>query len=167
MIQIISHTPIWVWPLLVYLVWGGWKSRKDYIVSWKSLLVMPVVMFIWSIYSTTAKHGNLAIFVWGLSLFTGVVLGALTVRNLKLRFDKQQNLIEVAGNWTPMILSVTIFSLRYFIGAMYGLYPNLVGSHMMLAIQCVATIISGMFTGRLVGYYKKSKTAPHVDLQTS
>jgi hypothetical protein len=165
MFKIISNTPIYVWLLLVYLLWGGWKSHKDYLVSWKSLLVMPVIMFFWSMYSAMVRHGN--IFIWAISLIIGIWLGTLTVRNLKLRFDKQRNLIAIAGNWTPMILSMTIFSLRYFLGTMYGLHPHLTGSQLMLVVECIATIISGMFTGRLVGYYQKSKLAPHNDLESS
>ena len=166
MVQIISHTPVYVWLLLAYLVRNGWKAREDYVISWKSLLIMPAVMFVWSMYSTVIRHGSITMIVWALSLTIGIWLGALTVRKLKLRFDKQRNLIAIAGNWTPMILSMTIFSLRYFLGVMYGMHPDLTGSHSTLAIECVATIISGMFTGRLLGYYQKSRIAPHVDLVT-
>lgn len=161
MIQIISNTPIYVWLLLVYLIRGGWKSRRDYTVAWKDLLVTPAIMFFWSIYSTVTRYEGSTICLWVVSLSLGIWVGLLTVRRLRLSFDKQKNLIEIAGNWTPMILSLTIFSLRYFLGAVYGLHPVLVGSYKMLAIECMATIVSGMFTGRLIGYYLRSKTASH------
>lgn len=162
MMQIISETPTYAWLLLVFLLWGGWKSRKDYIISWKSLLIMPAAMLFWSIYSIIDRHSSVAIFLWVLSLAVGIWLGSLTVLKSRLRIDKELKLIEVSGSWIPLVLSVTIFSLRYFLGMMYGFYPLLVDSYSMLAVECVATLVSGMFTGRLVGYYQKSKTASHI-----
>jgi uncharacterized protein with PQ loop repeat len=146
MMQVISHTPFYVWPLFAYLLWGGWKSTKTYSISWKSLLIMPAIMFLWSIYAIITRYGS------------------LTVRGLQLKFDKKRNLIEIAGNWTPMILSMSIFSLRYFLGAAYGLYPDLAGNTALLILENVATAVSGMFTGRLVGYWQRSKASHHVDL---
>ena len=162
--QIISNTPVYVWPLLAYLLWGGWKSRKTYVISWKPLLVMPAIMFIWSIYAVMTRYGNVSICLWAVSITIGIWFGSLTVRGLKLRFDKQQNLIEVAGSWSPMILSLSIFTLRYFLGVAYGLHPDLKGNTALLILENIATIVSGMFTGRLVGYWQRSKISPHINL---
>ena len=165
MMQMISHSPFYVWPLFCLLLWGGWQSRKIYVISWKSLFIMPVIMFIWSIYATIARYGNISICWWAISIAIGIWLGSLTVRKLQLRFDKQSSLIEVAGSWIPMILSLSIFCLRYFLGVAYGLHLDLVKNPALLFIlDNVATIISGMFMGRLVGYWQQSKTAPHIAL---
>jgi len=125
---------------------------------------MPAIMFVWSIYAIVTRHGGLSICLWAVSITMGIWLGSLTVRGLRLRFDKQRSLIEVAGNWTPMILSMSIFSLRYFLGATYGLHPDLAGNSALLVLENIATVVSGMFTGRLVGYWQRSKVSPHVDL---
>ncbi len=162
--EIISNTPIFVWPLLAYLFWGGWKARKTYIVPWIPLLIMPVVMCIWSIYSILARYGVLSIGYWMVSITLGIYLGSLTVRKLGLKFDKKRKLIEISGNWTPLILSMSIFSLRYFLGAIYGLHPELARVPALLIVENIATIVSGMFMGRLVGYWQRYKTAPHFDL---
>lgn len=154
MIQIITHTPIYVWPLLAYLIWGGLKSRKTYSVSWKALLIMPLIMLIWSIYANIS-YGN--IYLWAICISIGIFLGSLTVRKLNLKFDR--NLIEIAGNWTPLILSMSIFSLRYFLGATYGMHPELKGTTNLLILENIATIISGMFTGRVIGYWRRFKQA--------
>lgn len=164
MIEIISGTPTYVWILLGYLLVGGWKSRKTHVISWKLLLLMPAIMFTWSIYAMATRHGGAALCLWAISITIGIWLGSLTVRALELRFDKRKNLIEIAGRWTPLILSVTIFSLRYFLGATYGLYPDLEKTPALLAVENAATVVSGMFTGRLFGFWQRSKTAPHSDL---
>ena len=164
MMQIISHTPIYAWILFGVLLWKGWKARKTRITPWKALLIMPAVMSTWSIYSIWIHYEPIAICLWAVSIALGVKLGWLTMRKLHLRFDKEQKLVEASGSWTPMLLSVSIFSLRYFLGVTYGLHPELAGNAVLLGVEALATVVSGMFTGRLMGCWERSKTSPHVDL---
>jgi hypothetical protein len=163
-IKIISNTPVYVWVLLAYLMWGGLRARKTYMISWKALLAMPLIMLSWSLYANVKNYPPLSLCLWGVSITLGIWLGTLTVRHLGMRFDKQKQLIEIAGNWTPLILSISIFALRYFLGTTYGLHPELRGNGLLLGIENIATIVSGMFSGRLLGYWKKYKASPHKDL---
>jgi hypothetical protein len=159
MMQMITETPVYVWPLLTYLIWRGWESRKTHVTSWKALLIMPIIIFAWSIYAIFSSDCKTIWFVlWPISISLGIWFGSLTIRKLNLKFDKQQNLIETAGSWTPMILSMSIFGLRYFLGATYGFYPELKGSIGLLILENIATIISGMFIGRLIGYWRRFKS---------
>lgn len=48
---IITETPIYVWPLLAYIIFVGMKARKTGIVPLKVLLMMPVIFPIWSCYA--------------------------------------------------------------------------------------------------------------------
>ncbi len=162
--QVVVHAPVYVWFLLLYLLWSGWKSRKTRIVSWKLLLIIPAFMFIWSIYAMITRYDSLSICFWAVSIAMGFWLGSLTVRRLKLRFDKQRHLIEIPGSWIPMMLSVSIFSLRYVLGAIYGLHPELSGNSALLVLENIATIVSGMFTGRLIGYWRRSIDSSHSEL---
>src|SRR5579883_3586580 len=140
MIQIISHTPVYVWILLVYLLRGGWKARQTYTISWKTLCIMPLVMLVWSIYSVLVRYGEIVpICLWAMSTALGIRLGSLMIRSIDLKFDKQQHLVKVSGNWTPLLLSGIIFSLRYFLGATYALHPELIGNTVFLGIENVAT----------------------------
>lgn len=164
MLQLISHTPLYVWFLLAIFLQKGWKARKTSVVSWKNLLIMPVVMTTWSIYSLVTHYEPISLCFWVMSLTAGVWLGSFTTRNLGLRFDKKRHLIEITGSWIPMILSLSIFSLRYFLGATYGLHPELLGDPILLTIENMASVISGMFIGRLMGYWKRFKVSSHTDL---
>ncbi|NGX51169.1 MAG: hypothetical protein K1060chlam2_01029 [Chlamydiae bacterium] len=164
MIQIIYYTPVYVWPLFAYLLWIGWRARRSYVASWKTLLIMPTILFVWSIYRAFSHFEVVSISLWAVSITIGIVLGALTTRRLDLRFDKRRRVVEIAGNWTPLLLSLSIFSLRYFLGATYVLHPELAGSAILMGVECIATVISGTFTGRLIGYWQRAKESPHCDL---
>jgi hypothetical protein len=162
--EIIFHTPVYVWPLLALLLWGGLKARKTSLAPWKALLIMPAVMLLWSFYSIMTHYSHFSLYLWALSIAIGIWLGSLTVRRLSLKFDKQQNLIEIGGSWWPLILSIWIFSLRYFLGATYALHPELVQHTALLFTENIAALVSGMLAGRLVGYWQRSKASPHMDL---
>lgn len=157
--EIISHTPVFAWPFLAYLIWGGWKSRKTHVVPLKALFIMPAIMFIWSIYANLDNT-----LLWALSITIGFWLGSLIAGRLPLRFDKRNQLIEIPGNWTPMILSLSIFSLRYILGTTYGLYPDLKGHISLLILENLATVVSGILLGRFCEFWRQSKTATHVAL---
>lgn len=164
MLQIISHTPLYVWPLLGYLFWIGWRSKKTRTAPFGPLMILPVAISLWSMLPIVIRHESIELICWMVSESIGIGLGFLTVRTLNLRFDKEKNLIEIAGNWTPLILLMSIFALRYFLGASYGLHPELRGNLTFLGLESLANILSGMFTGRLLGYFLRRNTSPHTDL---
>jgi hypothetical protein len=57
---IVTHTPLWAWILLAYLIWQGVKAmgpRKSTI--WRALIV-PVVFIVWGLSRIgSGQHGNL------------------------------------------------------------------------------------------------------------
>lgn len=158
MLQIILHTPLYVWPLLAYLIWIGWKSTKTHLISWKLLLIMPAIMSVWSACS------GISIWKWLICTALGVWLGSLTVRRLNLRFDKERNKIEISGSWAPMVLSLSMFGLKYFLAVISHLYPELKGGSPFFLLDCATSVISGMFTGRVIGYWQRSKIASNSNL---
>lgn len=167
MIKIIYGTPILVWPMLLLLLWGGWKATKTTVVSWRPLYIFPIILLAWSLFSMLSRYGAVYLIFWATSLSIGAGIGWLTLRKIPLRFDKQRKLIEIGGSWKPMLLSLSIFSLRYSLGAIYGMYPELSGSLNLLILENLATLISGMLLGRLIAYWQRSKIAPHTDLITA
>ncbi len=158
-LSFITEAPSYVWPLLAYLIWGGLRARKTSIVPWKMLLILPVAMLAWTIW------GAPSLMLIAPALLLGVWLGALTIRRLELRFDKTRHLIEVSGSTWPLALSLSIFFLKYSLGAAYAYHPEFAGTALALSLEFLATVVSGMFAGRLIGYFRRYKTSSHVDLQ--
>jgi len=164
MLDIISHVPIYVWVILALLFWKGWRASRTNTVSWKDLIIIPVVMLIWTTYSIMKNYDPLFILPWFGSVSIGVGLGLFMIRKSSLRFHKKRKLIEFPGSWVPMTLLLFIFSLRFFLGATYGVHPELKGSLRLLIVENFATVISAIFLGRLFGILKQFKRSSHVDL---
>lgn len=166
MLDIISHAPIYVWVILALLSWKGWKARRTYTLSLKDLVIIPLAMLTWTTYSIFKNYDLLSIIPWVLSVSIGVGIGLLIVHKSSLRFDKKKKIIEFPGSWSPLILFLLIFSIRFFLGATYGVHPELKGTLKLLIVENFATILSAIFLGRLIGTLKRFKQSPHVDLSS-
>lgn len=164
MIQIISHTPTYVWFVLALLLWGGWKATKTHIVSWKTLCIMPSMMFIWSLYANLINQELTSLGSWALHFALGLWWGSTLMRKMQLKFDKQQKLIECSGTWMPMILSLSIFSLRYTLAATTAMHPEYQGTPILVVLENLATFATGLCLGRLIGFWQLYKKSHHTDL---
>ena len=45
-IGILTHTPIWVFPLLGFLIWQGWRSLRPATLPLWRMLIVPLVFFL-------------------------------------------------------------------------------------------------------------------------
>jgi hypothetical protein len=123
------------------------------------LLVFPVAFLTWSYYSR-AFH----LTIWSFFVIIGAALGLIMVRNHQIKFDKKKLLAEIPGNWVTLGMSLSIFVIRYYLSVIYALFPEMIGSWPLMTLEVAAVIISGMFLGRLIGYWQKYSDAEHVIL---
>lgn len=156
--SILTHTPLFVWPLLALLIWGGIQSRKTHTVSWRALLFFPMIMLMWSIYDTVSRASVLSVCAWAGSQASGIWLGYLTVCRLPIGFVKERRALVIPGSYIPLILSLSIFALRYSLGVLGALVPDFAGSFSQLALENGASIVSGMFLGRLLCFKLRCKS---------
>lgn len=153
MLEIISHIPFFVWPLFLLLLLAGLKASKPHSVPLKAILIPPTLFFVWSVYSFFGKYSEntLSIFLWAIILGCGFVIGYSYMQKASLQFDKQNGKIHMPGSWMPLTLSMSIFTLRFSIGMLSGMFPDLIGSASLLSLELCATIILGIFLGRGIG----------------
>ena len=81
--QIISHTPIWVWVLLAFLVWRGINAMQPRTIAPSRALIIPLVFLVWGLAGLITARGlgfALALFAVGAiaGLVAGSALAALT-----------------------------------------------------------------------------------------
>lgn len=50
LIGILTHTPVWVWVLFIFLVSRGLNARKPATVTLEKLAIIPAIFLIWDIY---------------------------------------------------------------------------------------------------------------------
>ena len=157
MIEVITGAPSYCWPLLAYLVYMGIKSRKTRWIPLRLLVVLPIAFLTWSYYSKAFSFP-----IWLLCETFGSFLGFLMVKNLKIQFNKKERMAEIPGSWVNLGMSLSIFVIRYYLGVVYALFPNMIGSWPLMTLEVASVVISGMFFGRLIGYWQKYTSSEQV-----
>lgn len=143
--QILTHTPLWVFPLFAYLVWLGIKAMQPRTVTiWRSLIV-PAVFIVWGLsrlFSSRDVAAPLA--AWLGAAAALLVVGLLTARPLDL--DHTTGEIKHPGSVVPLIRNITVFALQYSVAVIAAVDP-----HDATTAAIVGRIISGGTTGYFLG----------------
>lgn len=152
--QIVSHTPVYVWALLGFLLYRGYLASRDREVSLLKLSVIPGVMLVLAL-SGMSANGALGNGVWGVWA-VGVVAGmALTWRLTSgdIAIDRAAGTIHQRGSWVPLALMVAIFLTKYSVAVVSAMHPELPHSlPFALGVTALYGVFNGVFLGRLARY---------------
>lgn len=144
--QILTHTPIWVFPLLAYLVWLGIKAMRPRTVTiWRSLIV-PAVFIVWGLSRLLSRGQDV---MWPLVTWLGaaailLTIGLLTARPIDL--DHTTGEIRRPGSVVPLIRNITVFTLQYIVAVIAAVDP-----HDATTAAIVGRAVSGGTTGYFLG----------------
>lgn len=150
-IQIILHTPVWVYFLLIALLYLGYMQTKTRNISVFRLFMLPVVLGCFSLFGVFSGFDFqvMAIAAW----FSGVVLAFLFVGLFKLSFnstyDSFKNQYTVSGSWVPMMLILVMFFARYTVTVCLMLNTYLAWNNFFVSIVSLFYgFVSGIFMAR-------------------
>ncbi|NCB13808.1 MAG: hypothetical protein EOM78_19575, partial [Erysipelotrichia bacterium] len=115
MIEIISHTPIWVFVLFFLLVIVGLFQLKDRNVSLQKATILPISMVCLSFYGLISAFGLeiKSIFCWLVGLIIAVLLNLLLKLPKDSTYDKKLKIFFIKGSIIPFILIMIIFFTKY------------------------------------------------------
>lgn len=152
--QIISHTPVYVWALLAFLVYRGVLATRDRDVAFRKLFIIPAVMVVLSMAAING-HGPLGAGVWGVWL-TGLLAGAALTwlaGDEPVVVDRGAGTVLQRGSWIPLTMMLTVFVTKYAVAVMSAMHPELQGRIMfVLAVSVLFGLFNGVFVGRLLRY---------------
>ncbi len=154
LIQIITHTPLWVWGLLTALLALGLYQTRARQVRPAQLLALPLVLLALGLTSLAPRFAAQPV----LAVFWLAALGASLLMGLRLpvaagtRWDAASQRLHLAGSWFPMVLILVIFMLRYTAAISMAMHP---AWQQDFAIQAPLSLafgaLSGLFLGRALG----------------
>jgi hypothetical protein len=158
-IGILVHTPIWVFPLLAYLIWQGWRSMRPSTQPLRRMLIVPLVFFLMGLSRLVLARNNgwellLAWFVAAL-LFASL---ALYRGSRLLAIDRKTGLVTRPGSAVPLIRNLTVFSVQYAIAVAAALHLD---SHIAVALigRAASGATAGYFAGRTVSLLRSYRNA--------
>lgn len=149
MITIIQHTPPWVFAVFLLLLWRGWlQTRERYASAWRAGL-LPLAMMLWSASRLVGAPLDTGTLAW----LTGFVLAATVASALGyprgIVLDPEGRGLRLPGSWTPFVLMMLVFCLRYADGVAQARAPALAASALFAGgIGLVAGCVGGLFFAR-------------------
>ena len=146
-IGILTHTPIWVFPLLAFLIWQGWRSRQPRTQPLWRMLIVPLVFFLMGLSRLVLarNHPWELLLAWLVAALLFASL-ALYLGSGRLVIDRKNGLVTRAGSPVPLIRNVTVFSLQYAIAVAAALHLD-----SSIAVAATGRAISGATAGYFAG----------------
>lgn len=152
-VQIISHTPIWVWIILIILVKRGLALQIDSPVSLAKSFIMPAIFILWGLDTIVTKfHYPLYLLIaYLLCLGLGACASLYIYRNK--RFYVQNTVLMQSGSKIPLIIMISNFCIKYCLNVLLSTHPSL---YNVFGFNLIYGIISGFTVGLFFGGIIKS-----------
>lgn len=150
--QFISHTPVWAWILLAYLVTKGWKARTPGDTTLAKMAIIPVVFTAWGLYDLVTLYGvtvETAI-VWLAGIAIGASIGWSIGSRFNLVADRSAGVIHRPADMTMLPLLLVTFAVKYSFGVIAAVAPHLLAES---GFRIADLVLSGLFTGIFVGKF--------------
>lgn len=165
LLSILAHTPIWVFALLAALLWlGARQTRPNSAPLWR-VLALPLAMVLLAGWGVVAAFGHGALGLAGLAAWatSATAVGWAVLRQplpAALHYDATSGRVHRPGSWTPLLLILTIFALKYCLSVMLVLHPTLSRHAPVVAgLSLLYGLLSGLFAGRALQVWRLAQAA--------
>jgi len=151
-LEILRHTPYWVWGVFVLLLVVGLSQTRGRNVAPALVFLLPVIMIPLSFYTIAAAFGitPIPLIAWAVGVLLAFALNAVVFRApVGVRYQRDAGKFEVPGSWIPLLLMMTIFLARFVLGVTRVVNPALVTSDAFTgAVSLTLGVCSGLFAAR-------------------
>jgi hypothetical protein len=163
LLQILQHTPIWVFGLFFGLIFLGYSQTKTRKISMQRLAILPVAMLglsasgVWSSFGASP----LGFIAWlsGISIMLAVFAWLEYPKNIA--YSSQEQLYTISGSWVAFTLIMLIFFTKYTVAVLLIRNSTLHQStFFILGICTLYGFSSGWFFARafFTYYFSKKET---------
>jgi hypothetical protein len=149
-VGIITHTPLWAWILLAYLVWQGIKAMQPRTSTiWRALIV-PAIFIVWGLsrlgFGQQASIAPLAAWIAAASVLLPV--GVLTPRPFEV--DHTTGQIRRPGSIFALIRNIVVFAAQYTVAVIAAIHVD---------DRAMAVLVGRAVSGATAGYFIGSTVA--------
>jgi|GEM_PF-2096233 len=151
LVDIISHTPIWVWLILAGLIWLGLGRTRDREVGIVSLIGFPLILVALSFFNLFGGS-------FGLAGLGGAAVGALLGLACGIELERRLRPSRIApdrlfvpGDWSSLVVVLVVFLTRYVKSVAAVVDPLLAQSEGFVAVTSgLSTLFAVMLLTRTV-----------------
>jgi hypothetical protein len=156
--QIVANTPLWVWPVMVFVIGlGCYGLRPRTVPPWR-LGILPLVGLGSSLAGIIqSAQPGLALAGWSLALLAVAPLGYGIGRRRSVRLLDDRR-FEIAGGWFMLLFGLSIFAVRYALGVLCGVAPALRVEPLWIGLSGgIGGLIAGIGMGWLAGLLLRAR----------
>ncbi|WP_321799013.1 DUF6622 family protein [Caballeronia sp. J97] len=156
-IAIVQGTPTWVWVLLAFLLFRGFKAMQASTTPLSKLAIVPVIFAGMGIahLMSSPLTGWIAVAVWIITLGAGIVGGVFVASQSRFIVDPIARTVMLPGSMLPMLLIAATFIAKFWLGFEMATVTNLAALSTYGVIDAaVSGIVAGIFAGRFFTYWK-------------
>lgn len=147
--NIVSAAPPWVWPLLILLLYIGWRASRPREASPLFFYLTPLLGLIGVNTLARLSEADIALPAFAVGWALGGIAGHAAQRRWLIA--KQGGKIRLAGEWLTMSAVLVIFCANFANGIVTALAPELVHDRLyLLAYAGLIGLFSGSFLGRAI-----------------
>lgn len=171
LINILTHTPLYVWAILALLVWRGVIAMHDREMAVRNLFIIPFIMLAISLQDIAAKFGGayLPLCAWAGGA-VAVIMLVLKCTAAGVSAGADQGSVRVHGSKMPLAIMMGIFWTKYVSAVTLVIQPHASESSLFQALVCG---LSGAFSGYFLGCLVRNVSSwqllksPHAAVLTS
>ena len=170
LMEIVTHTPLWVPAVFVGLLALGYSQTADRAATRARVTTLPIIFTLLSIGGVLSSFGPdiAGILAWIGGLLVAVGYNRLVPAPVGVRYDPASRRFHLPGSWVPLALMMLIFAAKYVVGATTALNPAAVHTlPFVVVLSCVFGLGSGTFIARFLRIHAAMATpmaaAVHAD----
>ena len=156
-VQIVSHTPTWVYALFFVLLVFGLIQTRTRTVSKLPALLLPAGMLALSLAGIYSSFGlaTLPLAAWGMAIASATVVGYTFFRDTRIHCTATDGNFFIPGNWVPLVVMMAIFLTKYVYAVMHAYNAEVIATPLFIgALSAVYGLLSGYFSSRAVNLIK-------------
>ena len=145
--RFVTEAPLWVWPLLAFLIWVGLRATKEREAPVAIYWLMPLFVLLSLNAMMETARPDVAWPAFAVSYLAGARVGfAYQARVVIARTARR---VRVRGEWITLATIMAVFCLGYARGALGAVAPEFLASpHGAAAVAAISGALSGQFAGR-------------------
>lgn len=147
LLQIVQHTPLWVFALLAALIWTGLQSLQDRTLPLWRLVLVPAIFIIWGSAVLASNADARVISWWGTAGLLSAIIGWATARTDGMRTEMKTGFILVPGSVLPIVRNLAIFTAKYVVTA-----AIMASAFDLTSLTEANAVISGVSAGFFIGW---------------
>jgi hypothetical protein len=157
MVQILSHTPIWVYATFFVLLVFGLIQTRTRTVSKLPALLLPAGMLALSLAGIYSSFGlaTIPLAAWGMAIASTTVVGYTFFRDKRIHCTATDGNFFIPGSWVPLIVMMAIFLTKYVYAILHAYNAEGIATPLVIgALSAVYGLLSGYFSSRAVNLIK-------------